>query len=106
MPSPIGHVLAGLAIGVAAEKAPAEAGAHVRHRAHVVPLALWAAFVAAAPDLDLVLHLGHRTVTHSVVATLIIMSIAAAVTGKVTGRIDWRAALVLGAAHASHLVTD
>jgi membrane-bound metal-dependent hydrolase YbcI (DUF457 family) len=62
--------------------------------------------VAALPDLDLVYPGFHRSITHSVGATAIVMIIAAAVTGWVTGRVRWRWVLLVGAAHASHILMD
>jgi membrane-bound metal-dependent hydrolase YbcI (DUF457 family) len=97
MPSPIGHALAGAAIGLAAPAGhdPKAAG----------KLAVLCAALAAAPDLDL-LSASHRTVTHSVAAVAAVIIVAAAVTGLVTGRVQWRIVLVCGAAWASHLVLD
>jgi len=58
------------------------------------------------PDLDL-LHLSiHRTVTHSITAVAVVTIIAAAVTGWVTSKVDWRIAITCGAAYATHLLLD
>jgi inner membrane protein len=104
MPSPFGHALAGLTIAMAAD-AP---GARPRRwwAPGLSDLALMAIFCAVIPDLDLVYPPWHRAWTHSVGATALVMIIAAAVTGKVTGKIDWRWVWALGAAHASHLLLD
>jgi hypothetical protein len=66
-------------------------------------LILACAVLAAAPDLDLLWPGAHRAATHSLTAVLIVMIIAAAVTGQVT---RWRTTLVYGAAYASHLLLD
>jgi membrane-bound metal-dependent hydrolase YbcI (DUF457 family) len=61
--------------------------------------------LAALPDIDLLLPVVHRTVTHSVGAVAavgLLMIVAAAVTGEVTGKI----ALACVAAFASHLLLD
>jgi len=104
MPSPFGHALAGLAIAFAAE--PATAASRRRWAPGLSDFALWAIVAAVWPDLDLIYPPWHRTWTHSIGATALVMIIAAAVTGKVTGRIQWRWAWMLGAAHASHMVAD
>src|SRR5207237_946162 len=59
--------------------------------------------LAAAPDLDLLVHGAHRTATHSLTATALVTMIAFAVTGKVTRR---RTALVCGISYGSHLFLD
>jgi inner membrane protein len=101
MPSPFGHALAGLAVGWAA--GPTQPSSTGRWNQ---PITIACVAAAVLPDLDLVHSSLHRTVTHSVGATLLIISITAAVTGWVTGAIAWRVALVVGAAHASHLLLD
>ena len=61
--------------------------------------------LAVLPDADLLLPIAHRTATHSLVAVAavgLLMIVAGAVTGKVTGRI----ALAGVAAYASHLLLD
>jgi inner membrane protein len=105
MPSPIGHTLAALAIRWFGRPAGHEPPAAPRVRL-LGPLSLACLAVAVLPDVDLLFYRWHRTVTHSVGATLLVMIIAAVVTGKVTGRIGWRVVLVLGAAHASHVLLD
>lgn len=96
MPSPIGHALAGLAT--------AWGGGRLREPAW--PLAAVCAALAAIPDADLLLPGAHRTFTHSFVAVAVVLIIAAAVTGKVTGKIDWRIVLLCGAAYGSHVLMD
>src|SRR4051812_12787422 len=105
MPSPIGHTLAALAIrwaGGASNRQPDAA----RRTRLIAPLSLACVAVAVLPDVDLLFYPWHRTFTHSVGATLLMMIIAALVTGKVTGRIAWRAVVLIGAAHASHVLLD
>ena len=101
MPSPIGHVLAGYAIASSAERLPL-------HLEKPVLRALLFACIALAvlPDLDLIYLPIHRTATHSLVATAFVTIIAAAVTGWVTGRVDWRVAIFCGLAHLSHIGLD
>jgi membrane-bound metal-dependent hydrolase YbcI (DUF457 family) len=113
MPSPIGHALAGLTIAWAAgppadSTTSADPGGRSTDPSglRITPLT-WACLAAAVlPDLDLVHYPLHRTISHSFGFTLLIMIIAAGVTGWVTGRVRWRAALVVGAAHASHILLD
>ena len=102
MPSPLGHSLAGLAIGLAAEPAAVAQASGTR----LSSFAIVGAAVAAMPDLDLLFPHMHRGISHSIGASAFVMIIAAAVTGWVTGRIQWRWVLLVGAAHASHLLMD
>lgn len=94
MPSPIGHLLAGVATAWSLNP-------RTDRR-----LTLTAAGLAALPDLDLITPLPHRTVTHSVAAVVVVTIIAAVVTGQVTRRPVWRVASICGAAYASHLLLD
>ena len=88
MPSPIGHSLAGLAIGLAIEPVlPASATTTTRY---LSKFALMGALVAAMPDTDLVYSEIHRGVSHSIGASILLMIIAGVVTGWVTGRVQWR----------------
>lgn len=105
MPSPIGHALAGLAIGLVGEP---DRSQPVRQRSRwPSAFVLLAALFAVLPDADLLLpHGAHRTFTHSAVAVLFITSIAFAMTGQVTASVRVRIALVLGAAYGSHLLLD
>lgn len=104
MPSPIGHALAGLTVGWLNEKdAP---GRRPWLRDAATPLALWCACMAAIPDADLLIPHFHRTATHSVTATVLVLIMTVAVTGKVTGIPNWRLAFALAAAHGSHLLMD
>ena len=122
MPSPIGHALSGVAVAWTASLAEPRdpAGRTVSDRWLPVYVVL-----AAAPDLDLLVHGAHRTATHSVTAMLLVTIVAAAVTGQVTrlrasrfgGQAPlrasrfgthprWRVALLCGISYGSHLLLD
>jgi membrane-bound metal-dependent hydrolase YbcI (DUF457 family) len=103
MPSPIGHLLAGLVVAWSAE--PPTAAQRLR-QALVRPLTLVCLALAVLPDVDLLYPPLHRSATHSIGATLLVTIIAAGVTARVTGRINGRAVLACTAAYATHLVTD
>ena len=104
MPSPLGHSLAGLTVGWLSAPAPT---AGTRRLADAFsPFVLWCALVAAIPDADLFIPYFHRTASHSITATAFILIIAVAMTGKVTARAAWQFALVLAAAHGTHLLLD
>jgi inner membrane protein len=98
MPSPIGHALGGAAVALIADLWPGRPVGRLR-------FPLTCAALAAVPDVDLLLPIAHRTMTHSLGAVAFMTIIAAAVTGKVTeGR--WRITLACGAAYTSHLLLD
>ena len=107
MPSPIGHALAGAAIAASAGRFSKPTASN---RALRATLALTCAVLAALPDLDLVYAPIHRTVTHSVGATLLVTIIAMGVTGRVMSGISSRTALwlalICGAAYGSHVLLD
>jgi inner membrane protein len=103
MPSPIGHALAGIATAWSADRPATTDRAAARAS---LALTLVCAALAALPDIDLLVPGAHRTVTHSVGAVIVMTSIAAAVTGWVTGKINWRVTALCGLAYASHLVLD
>ena len=109
MPSPIGHALAGLTVGLLADQSPLRPGTSsgtLRLVGAATPLALACAAVAALPDADLLIPGWHRTATHSVTATALVFILTIVVTGKVTGKPQWRWAAALAAAHATHLLLD
>jgi membrane-bound metal-dependent hydrolase YbcI (DUF457 family) len=131
MPSPIGHLIAGAAIGLATDRftsrhPPREATAkdaapeRARDRSIaradsdrrqtpgtlVTRLVISCAVLAALADIDLLYPPIHRSMTHSVGAAVLITIIAAPVTGWVTRRHVWRTAVVCGAAYASHVLMD
>jgi membrane-bound metal-dependent hydrolase YbcI (DUF457 family) len=108
MPSPIAHALGGVAVAWGADLLPGRpSGPYAPGVLHAATsrIALTCACLAALPDVDLLLPITHRTVTHSfaaVAAIGVLMIIAAGVTGKVTTKI----ALMYMAAYASHLLLD
>ena len=103
MPTPIGHALAGIAVAWSAEP---ESRLSSVVRALGEPLTLVCVALAVLPDADLLYPPIHRSVTHSIGATILVAIVAASVTGWVTGKIQWRIVSVCAAAHASHLLLD
>lgn len=95
MPSPIGHMLAGVGVAWTAEAAT--------RRAVSPRTVLTCALLAALPDADLLGPGMHRTSTHSLTAVVAVFIVAAAVTGHVT---RWRTAMLYASAYASHLLLD
>jgi hypothetical protein len=112
MPSPAGHLIAGLTIAWAAEavdtvrrqpktagRPPAAAGSRA-----FTPLVLACALLALAPDVDILLA-SHRTFTHSLGAV-----VAAAVGGgaiaRALGSRGLASAVTCGLVVASHIVLD
>ena len=104
MPSPIGHGLAGLAVGLALE--PSDHAKAAWTGRLVSTFAAVAAITSALPDIDLLYPPVHRGATHSLGANVLLMIIAAGVTRWVTGRIAWRWVAMLGFAHSTHLLLD
>ena len=110
MPSPAGHLIAGVAVAWAAEAfAPRrlrvlEAGRPSTAAPIVTPLVLACATLAIAPDLDILIA-SHRTYTHSMAAAALAalaggsMARALRLPGLATG-------LACGLAVASHIVLD
>src|SRR5262245_48602249 len=75
MPSPIGHALAGLAVALVSGRPPA-----ARFREALTnPFTLACIGLAVLPDADLLIPGFHRTATHSVTATLLVIIVAGAV---------------------------
>jgi membrane-bound metal-dependent hydrolase YbcI (DUF457 family) len=110
MPSPIGHALAGVLTAWIADIVPGR-----RAWRAASPTASWldragdgltlvCAALAAAPDIDL-LFAGHRTVTHSVGA-VVLVGAAVGVAAARAGRPTLRIACMCAAAYASHLLLD
>jgi membrane-bound metal-dependent hydrolase YbcI (DUF457 family) len=102
MPSPIGHLIAGVAIGRAITP-------------HERTLIVACAILATASDLDLILPQTHRTWTHSFVAVAFVTIVAIAVTGQVKRsgdrpgvcpRVRSLTVAALMLAFASHLLLD
>jgi inner membrane protein len=113
MPSPVGHAIAGATIAWLAKpddgSTPA-VDAHEAHDAHELRImTATAAFLAAAPDLDLLFPWTHRTASHSVTAVgvvCLLTIIATRVTGQVTRWSAPRVVIVCTVAYASHLLLD
>lgn len=105
VPSPIGHLLAGLSVGWLSEPAPPPAERR-DPRPALTPFVLWCAAAAALPDADLIIPHFHRSATHSLTATVLVLIMAAGVTGKVTRSPGWVFAWAMAAAHGSHLLLD
>jgi len=110
VPSPAGHLIAGVAVAWAAEAiAPLrprglDAGRPSAAAAIVTPLVLACAALALAPDLDILLA-SHRTYTHSVGAVAFVAVLAASV-AKALGAPVIRTGLACAAAAGSHVVLD
>jgi membrane-bound metal-dependent hydrolase YbcI (DUF457 family) len=103
MPTPIGHALAGVAVAWSAEPKGRLSSVAQALR---TPLTLACMALAVLPDADLLYSPIHRTVTHSIGATILVAIVTAGVTGWVTGKIQWRIVLACAAAHATHLLLD
>ena len=110
MPSPAGHLLAGVAIAWAAEAAasargrrggPPTDGAKPRQ---FTPLVLACAALALAPDLDILLAT-HRTVTHSFGAVLV-TAVASGAVARALGSPAIATGALCAATVASHIVLD
>ena len=110
MPSPIGHALAGVLTAWIVDVIPGQ-----RAWRAPAPTALWldragdgltiaCAALAAAPDIDL-LFAGHRTVTHSIGAVMLVGVVVGLMAAR-SGRPALRIALMCAAAYASHLLLD
>ena len=95
MPSPVGHVLAGMAIGSLAS------------RDWRWGLLLVCGLAAALPDIDLVLPVAHRGPTHSLVAALTVFAVTVVVLKLGSGRPNAiRVATALALAVVSHTLLD
>jgi inner membrane protein len=101
MPSTIGHALAGVTVVWAADALVPDPKLS-QARGGVLTMAV--AAIAAAPDLDLIFGV-HRTVTHSIGATIAVALAAAVVAAAVRAPV-LRVAIVCAAAHGSHIVLD
>jgi inner membrane protein len=110
MPSPVGHLVAGVAIAWAAEALPrhdrhaAAPGGQTVLRSAVTPLVVACAALALAPDLD-ILTAAHRSWTHSVGAILLVGG-AAAVVARVRRLPVVLTALACASALGSHVLLD
>jgi membrane-bound metal-dependent hydrolase YbcI (DUF457 family) len=123
MPSPLGHVLAGIIVSLGADLIPrgrdsakvpgtgtSDSGMKVRGtgawhlRAPGGGLTLACAGLAAAPDLDLAF-VAHRTATHSLTAVVLVGVVAACLAAS-RGWPIARVALTCACAYGSHLLLD
>jgi inner membrane protein len=102
MPTPIGHVLAGVAVALATDTVSPSLWRPVSFKTGMAMLAA----LAALPDLDLIYPAIHRAFTHSVGSIVLVTIIGAVVTGWVTGRRSIGIGVLCGVAWASHLVMD
>ena len=100
MPSPIGHALAGLAVGWCTIRDRNAAGARD------TTLLIACVLAATLPDLDLLYSPWHRLATHGIGTSVLIFIVVVLVTGKVTGRGAWRVAAIVAVAHVSHILLD
>ena len=94
MPSPAGHALAGVAIGWLLDGRQG-----LWNRVGVATAAAYG-FIAAAPDLDLLLPMTHRGASHGVGAAVVAGVVALAVTRSA------RTAAVCAAVYGSHVLLD
>jgi membrane-bound metal-dependent hydrolase YbcI (DUF457 family) len=131
MPSPFGHLLAGIAVAWGADLLPGDRswrtaatilpkvpGTGTWHPRTKVPgtgawhlweragggLTLVCAGLAAAPDLDLAF-IAHRTATHSLVAVVLVACVAGLI-AAFSRRPVARVALMCACAYGSHLLLD
>ena len=95
MPSPVGHALGGLAVGLLASSRPGWR------------LAAACAVVAALPDADFLLPIQHRGPSHSVGAVAA-AGVLAFVALKLASKVEdaSRVALVMAAAYGTHVLFD
>jgi membrane-bound metal-dependent hydrolase YbcI (DUF457 family) len=94
MPSPVGHVLGGIASGLLVSREPG-------HRALVL-----FAVAGAAADLDLILPVQHRGASHSLGAALLVLAVATGWQWLVGSRMNSRLTWGLAAAYGSHVLLD
>ena len=108
MPSPAGHLLAGVAIAWAAEAAsPGRPGTAPFDGAGprlLTPLVLACAALALAPDFDILLAT-HRTVTHSLGAVLL-TALASGTVARALGSPALATGVLCGVSVAVHIALD
>jgi len=112
MPSPAGHVIAGLTIAWAAQaletvrRRPnaAERPLAVLGSRAFTPLVLACALLALAPDIDILLA-SHRTFTHSLGA-VVAAAVAGGAVARLRGSRELATAVTCGLVVASHIVLD
>ena len=110
MPSPAGHLVAGVAIAWAAESLrplrprSQEDGSRVGSAPAITPLVLACAALALAPDLD-ILMASHRTYTHSVAAAAV-AAFAGGTVARARGAPGVATGLTCGLVVGSHILLD
>ena len=110
VPSPAGHLIAGVAIAWAAEAiAPVRpecelADGGFRPSSAVTPLVLVCAVLALAPDFDILLA-SHRTWTHSLGAIALTAAVCGAI-AKARGAPGLATGLICGVAVGGHVLLD
>ena len=110
MPSPAGHLVAGVAIAWAAESfrplrpRAQEDGSRVGSAPAITPLVLACAALALAPDLD-ILMASHRTYTHSV-AAVAVAAFAGGTVARARGAPGVATGLTCGVVVGSHILLD
>ena len=110
MPSPVGHLVAGVAIAWAAEAVeplrprPSDAGSRPTATPIATPLVLACAALALAPDLDILLA-SHRTYTHSV-AAVAVAAFAGGTVARARGAPGVATGLTCGLVVGSHILLD
>lgn len=102
MPSPVGHIIAGVATGWVTQAWP---GASRPRRVAAGAIPFVCALLALAPDADLLLLAAHRTVTHSL-GGVVAAGLAAAAIARWRGWPVAASAAGTMAAVGSHLVLD
>jgi hypothetical protein len=98
MPSPVGHALAGAAAGWALGGPPRRRGSDGRRE--VWRHGLVFALLGMLPDIDLLLPVEHRTMSHSLTAVIVVGVAAALLTAR------GRPGLAAGAAYGTHVLLD
>jgi membrane-bound metal-dependent hydrolase YbcI (DUF457 family) len=110
MPSPTGHLLAGVAIAWAAESCGTRRARAEDHAARpaaasaMTPLVLASAALALVPDLDILLA-SHRTYTHSIAAAGL-AALGGGVIARALGAPGVATGLTCGLVVASHIFLD
>ena len=99
MPSPVGHALAGYAVGTLVA-GPAAVVPTEPSRAALLNRSAWFAVLGCLPDVDFLFG-AHSMYTHSVGAVLVIAAIAA-----VAARVPARVVVACAAAYGSHPLLD
>lgn len=107
MPSPIGHAIAGIAVGLACDPEVPQTPRAANASPWPWRFVFLCALVAILPDFDLALPKGmHRSFTHSFTAAVFVSSIAVLMTGEVTAKLRRQIGLMVLAAYLTHLLMD